>query len=373
MSDPVCTRMKAVLLTAHGGLDVLSYREDIAVPEPGPDDVLIRVGACGVNNTDINTRTAWYHPDVTTGNTEESVVGGFPQVTADTATWGGQSVTLPRIQGADIAGKVVSVGENVPEARVGERVLVDPWLRAPGHPEDLDGVRFVGSEVDGGFTQYVTIPSSNALVVHSTLSDAELATFPCSYVTAENMLDRIALAAEETILVTGASGGVGSALVQLAQRRSARVIAMASKHKEESLRELGAEFFLDRDERELPTAVSNLTGRSTVDVVADVVGGDVFPELLSTLRRGGRYVCSGAIAGPIVPLDLRPFYLRDLALYGATVTALHVFPGLIRYIEAGEIQPLLAKTYPLSEIRDAQTDFMQKKHVGKLVLIPPKN
>lgn len=373
MSHPAPTRMKAVLLTAHGGLDVLSYRDDVPVPRPGPDDVLIRVGACGVNNTDINTRTAWYHPDVTTGNTEESVVGGFSQIKADTATWGGQSVALPRIQGADIAGEVVSVGTNVPATRVGQRVLVDPWLRHPGHPEDIDRARFVGSELDGGFAQYVVVPSSNAFEIQSKLSDAELATFPCSYATAENMLDRIALSAREMILVTGASGGVGSALLQLAGRRAARVIAMGSKHKEQSLRELGAEFFLDRNQRELPTALGDLTGRSNVDVVADVVGGDVFPELLGILRRGGRYVCSGAIAGPIVPLDLRPFYLRDLALHGATVTALHIFPDLVRYIEAGDIQPLLAKTYPLSEIKDAQTDFMQKKHVGKLVLIPPEN
>ena len=114
-----------------------------------------------------------------------------------------------------------------------------------------------------------------------------------------------------------------------------------------------------------------MTGSANIDAVADVVGGDVFPELLSVLRRGGRYVCSGAIAGPIVSLDLRPFYLRDLALHGATVTAPHVFTDLVGYIESGEIKPLVAETYPLREIKQAQTDFMHKKHVGKLVLIPP--
>lgn len=371
MPDTVPTSMKAVLLTKHGGLDALEYRDDVAVPKPGRDEVLVRVGACGVNNTDINTRTAWYHPDVTTGNTEESVVGGFSQVTPDTATWGGQSVELPRIQGADIAGQVVDVGANVNAARVGERVLIDPWLRDPNHPEDLDGARFVGSEVDGGFAQYAVVRGSNAIPTASTLSDAELATFPCSYSTAENMLQRVALEQGETLLITGASGGVGSALVQLAKRRGARVVAMGSRQKETSLRELGADFFLDRDQRELPSALENAVGDASVDVVADVVGGNVFPELLGVLRRGGRYVCSGAIAGPIVPLDLRPFYLKDLALYGATVTALRVFTDLVRYIEAGEVQPLLAKTYPLSDIKLAQTDFMQKRHVGKLVLVPP--
>lgn len=371
MSELIPTRMKAVLLTKHGGLDVLDYRDDVAVPQPGPDDVLIRVGACGVNNTDINTRTGWYHPDVTTGNTEESVVGGFAQVTPDTATWGGQSVALPRIQGADIAGRIVGVGANVPGARVGERVLVDSWLRDPKHPEDPERVRYLGSEVDGGFAQYAVVPSGNAFSINTTLSDAELATFPCSYSTAENMLDRVGLAGKETLLVTGASGGVGSALVQLAKRRGARVIAMGSTHKETALRELGADYFLDRDQRNLANALEETVGDASVDVVADVVGGDVFPELMSVLRRGGRYVCSGAIAGPIVALDLRPFYLKDLVLYGATVTALRVFADLVRYIEAGQVKPLLAKTYALSDIKLAQTDFMQKRHVGKLVLIPP--
>jgi NADPH:quinone reductase-like Zn-dependent oxidoreductase len=361
--------MRAALLTGHGGLEKLEVREDVPVPAPGPGDVLIEVGACGMNNTDINTRTAWYSKSVT-GAIGTGGAAGFDQARGDDSTWGGSGLTFPRVQGADVAGRIVAVGAGVPEVRVGERVLVDPWIRDPDDPGDRAKAGYFGSERDGGFAEYATAPAQNAFAIDSGLSDAELATFPCSSSTGEYMLTRARLDAGETILVTGASGGVGSALVQLAKRRGAAVVAVAGKDKRAAVRALGADAVIARDEPDLEAAVRDAAPRGEVDVVADIVGGAGFPALLDLLARGGRYVTSGAIAGPVVELDLRTLYLNDLELLGATVMPRGIFESLVGYIERGEVRPLLARTFPLGEIRAAQTEFLAKKHVGNFVLLP---
>ena len=373
MSTNIPSHMAAAVLTGHGGLDKLEYHGDWPVPQPGRGEILIRVGACGANNTDINTRTAWYSPTVTSGTTADGGLSGFDDTLDEQSSWGGSLIGFPRIQGADIVGRVVAVGQGVSEDWLDTRVMVDPWLRDPDDPLNRDKAGFVGSECDGGYAQYVCIPEYNVHRVNSPWSDQELATFACSYITAENMLTRARVGQEDVVLITGASGGVGSALVQLAKRRGAEVLAIASKDKIEQVRSLGASVVLPREVDDLAAALAQATGRATVDVAADVVGGaDSFNRLLTVLARGGRYVTAGAIGGPIVELDLRTLYLKDLELIGATVTTPEIFPNLLRYIEAQEIRPLLAKTYPLAEIHQAQSDFLAKKHVGKLVLVPPR-
>ena len=210
--------MKAVVLTGHGSLEKLVIYDDLFVPKPKTNEVLIEVGACGINNTDINTRIGWYSKSVRSGTTTAGGADGIDQISEVGATWGANSVVFPRIQGADVVGRIVAVGHGVPHKRVGERVIVDPWIRDRSHPENRNLAGYLGSERDGGFAQYTTVPEENAFVVKSNLSDAELATFPCSYSTAEHMLDRIKLQEGEKILIPGASGGVGSALIQLAKR-----------------------------------------------------------------------------------------------------------------------------------------------------------
>jgi NADPH:quinone reductase-like Zn-dependent oxidoreductase len=177
------------------------------------------------------------------------------------------------------------------------------------------------------------------------------------------MLTRAAVAAGERVLVTGASGGVGSAAVQLARRRGASVVAVAGGAKSAAIEALGAA-------RVLPRAADLLheLGRESLDVVIDVVGGDRFAQLLEVLARTGRYAVAGAIAGPLVELDLRTLYLKDLRLLGCTIAEATVFANLIGYIERGEIHPVISATYPLSEIAAAQTDFLKKSHVGKIIL-----
>ncbi|HEX3846753.1 MAG TPA: alcohol dehydrogenase family protein [Steroidobacteraceae bacterium] len=352
--------MKAVLLRGHGGFDRLEYREDVPAPTPAPGEVLIRIGAAGVNNTDINMRIGWYSKAVSDATDSPSVGAA---AAADDGGWAGDAVGFPRIQGADACGRIVAAGAGVDPARIGERVLVDPILRSGAGA--LDETRYFGSDRDGGFAELTTVPAANARRIESTLSDAELASFPCSYGAAENMLTRARVAAGETVLVTGASGGVGSAAVQLARRRGAQVVAVASAAKAVAVASLGARKVLGRD----ADVVAEL-GPESVDAVIDVVGGPSFPRLLEVLKRGGRYAVAGAIAGPTVELDLRTLYLKDLRLLGCTILDPEVFGNLIAYIERGEIKPLVSATYPLREIVAAQKDFLSKAHAGKIVLTP---
>ncbi len=362
------THMTAAVLTGHGGLEKLEVKNDVPVPEPQIGEVLIEVGACGMNSTDINTRIGWYSKSIGSRASHPGHTTAMAQTAPQDATWGGGAVKFPLIQGADVAGRIVAVGAGVSSARINERVLVDPWLRDRKNPEDRNLAGYLGSERDGGFARYTTVPEENAIPITCRLSDAELATFPCSYSTAEHMLTRVRLKAEETILIPGSSGGVGSALVQLAKRRGACVVALTSKSKIEALRKLGANEVLDRNRKDLEYNIRKIIPGGELQVVADVVGGKDFSMLLNLLCRGGRYVTSGAIAGPLVELDLRTLYLKDLEMHGATVMPVGIFRTLVGYIEKDEIRPLVAKEFSIVDIRKAQAEFLAKKHVGNFVV-----
>jgi NADPH:quinone reductase-like Zn-dependent oxidoreductase len=238
-------------------------------------------------------------------------------------------------------------------------------MRAQGY-QSLENI-WMASDFDGAFAQYVKVPASEVFAVECGWSDIELATIPCAYGTAENMVHRAAVGAADHVLVTGASGGVGSAVVQLAKRRGARVTAIVGASKIDALNSLGVDRVVARG-----TDLIGELGQSSVDVIIDNVAGDGFTALLKLLRRGGRYASSGAIAGPMVNMDMRDFYLKDLQLIGCTSWDEPVFPNLIRYIEGGEIMPLVAKTYPLEDIALAQQEFLKKTHFGNFVLVPPQ-
>ena len=338
---------RAVQLVGHGGLDKLVFRSNIEQPAPGRAEVLIRVGAAGVNNTDINTRVGWYSKG--DGDAED-------------ASWGGQALSFPRIQGADICGEVVGVGEGADSGLIGKKVLVEPCLRE-ANGETLPSPWYIGSECDGGFADYVTVAARHAYPIETALSDAELASFPCSYSTAENMLTRAKVTENDTLLITGASGGVGSAAIQLAKARGARVIAVAGGQKQQSVRDAGADQALARG-----ASLEAALGENAVDVVIDLVGGEDWPELLTILRPFGRYAVSGAIAGPIVELDLRTLYLKDQRFLGCTVLDDGVFSRLVGLIEQGDIKPLLARSFSLESLSEAQAFFLDKQFTGKLVI-----
>jgi NADPH:quinone reductase-like Zn-dependent oxidoreductase len=355
--------MIAVLLTGYGGPECLQLRDDVPVPVAGPDEVLIRVRAAGVNNTDINTRIGWYSKTVTGSTVDAS--GDLGVTSDDNASWTGAAFTFPRIQGADCCGHIVAVGEGVDPSRIGERVIVRTMQRFNAGYRPYECWTF-GSECDGGFAQYAKAASAETYRVDCGWSDVELASIPCAYSTAEGLLHRAQVRNGEQVLITGASGGVGSAAIQLAKRRGAKVIAIAAESKGDEVRGLGADRVIPRG----ANLVASL-GRDSVDVVVDLVAGPQWPELLDVLQRGGRYAVAGAIAGPLVELDVRTLYLKDLTFFGCTFQEDVVFENLVGYIERGEIRPVVAKTYPLQDIAKAQEDFLAKTFTGKLVLIPP--
>ena len=346
----VPSHMTAVLLTGHGGFDALMASSEIPVPAVGNREVLIRGRAAGINNIDINTRTGWYSK----GSND-----------TDDDAWNGVPLTLPRIQGADVCGEIVAVGPDVSTERIGQRVIIEPVLREVAG-ETLEHAHYFGSECDGGFAQFTKVASVHAHHINSKLSDEELASFPCSYSTAENMLTRAGLSRGETVLITGASGGVGSAAIQLAKARGAHVIAVVSAGKAVPIRALGADVTLDRNE-----CLLRALGANAVDVVVDLVGGDQWSKLPDVLKPFGRYAVAGAIAGPVVTMDLRALYLKDQSFFGCTIVDEGVFARVLRLIEEGDVKPVVAAIYPLADITKAQEAFISKAHVGKLILRIP--
>ena len=324
----------------NGGFEQLVYC-DVPMPELDAGEVLVKVLAAGVNNTEINTRIGWYSG------------GGWHIPTP-----------FPFIQGTDCCGVVTQVAHTGDAHLLEQRVLIRSCMRPHGFDNMVN--IWMGSDFNGAFAQYVKVPANEVFPIKSSWTDAELGSIPCSYGSAENMVQRARVQAGDHVLVAGASGGVGSAVVQLAKIRGARVTAIAGAAKINHVRALGADHVVDRD-----CDLVNELGEESVDVVIDNVGGPHFAGELVTLKRGGRYASSGAIGGPMVSLDLRTMYLKDVTLIGCTAWDEPVFPSLISYIETNALRPLVAKTFALSEIVVAQQEFLEKNHVGKFVLIPP--
>ncbi len=346
--------MVAAVLVAHGGPDALELRQEVPVPRPAAGQVRVEVAAAGVNNTDVWTREGAYG----TSEDRDAVVG-----------WKGVPITFPRIQGGDAVGRVVELGDGAPHDLLGRRVLVDPITYGqgddPGEPP-IEGV--LGSEQDGAFAEYLCVPTDRVHdVTDSPLSDEQLACLPIAYGTATGMLERAALGAGERVLVTGASGGVGIALVQLAAARGAQVVAVTSRRTADAVLQAGASHVLVRDVAPLE---AQLARAGPFAVIADVVGGPSFSALLGALGTNGRLVTCGAVAGPVVEIDLRVLYLQRRTLIGSTMHTPSQFRRLVHDARAGRLAPPVARTYPLTEIHQAQQDFVSGDHVGKLVLIP---
>lgn len=343
-------RMAAAVLTRHGGPEALEVRHDVPTPAVGDSEVLVGVSAAAMNNTDVWSREGAYG---TAGDPD--AVGG----------WRGVPLEFPRIQGGDIAGTIVAVGRGIDSARLGERVVVDCALYDAAH-DAANAVGLLGSERDGGFAQFVAVEATRAHEMGaSPLSDQELAALPIAYGTAMGMLERARLRAGERILVTGASGGVGVALVQLAAARGCSVAAITSEEKRDQMVAAGASEVLLRD-----SVPADALGQP-VDVVADVVGGPTFPLLLDALREGGRLVVAGAIAGPLVQLDVRRLYLHSRRLIGSAMWTPAHFAALVEQARSGSLRPVVARAFPLEEIAAAQREFARKRFVGKFVLDVP--
>ena len=352
------SEMMAVITTGEGGFDKLEYRKT-TVPQLAKGEVLIKVLAAGINNTDINTRLGWYSRAVTmaTDKTIDDANAKDGQ-----GGWAGET-PFPLIQGTDCCGIIVACENYDDSDLLGKRVLVRACMRPKGFSSFE--MTWMASNFDGAFADYCAVPATEVFAVDCDWRDEELATIPCAYATAETMLERANCDAKDRVIITGASGGVGSAAIQLAKRRSATVIGITSQDKKQDILALGCdEVFLRGD------PLDQLLADDKATIIIDNVAGENFGMMLKCLAAGGRYATSGAIAGPIVSLDMRDLYLNDITLIGSTAWDEAVFGNLIRYIEKGEIKPILAASYPLSDIVEAQKFFMEKSHIGNVVLVP---
>ena len=345
--------MTAAVLTKFGGPEALELHHEWPRPRPQDGQVLVEVTAAAVNNTDIWTRQGAY---------------GLPEDPSAQAGWLG-TFDFPRIQGGDITGVVVEVGPGVTGELLGRRVLVDPALYGSEH-EDASPVGYLGSEADGGFAQYVVVDATHAHDVQdSPLSDEQLACLPVAFGTAIGMLERANVRSGETVLVTGASGGVGLALVQLAAARGAHVLAITSGSKGDAVLANGASTVFNRDSADIHAQIG-AAAPDGLDVVADIAGGPGLAAMMPLLRDNGRWVIAGAVAGPVVEFDLRRLYLHNVQLIGSSMHTRVHFRRLVELARGGQVMPQVSGTFALAEIADAQKEFSARRHIGKIVLLP---
>ena len=345
------TTMRAVRIHEHGGPEVLRYEEGVPVPEPGPGEALAKVKACALNYLDIWVRR------------------GLP----------GIPPKLPHIPGSDVAGVVEKLGEGVEGFRPGERVVVNPSLSCGrceycrrGEDPLCDEYHILGEHVDGGYAEFVKVPARNLMRIPEGFAWEEAAAAPLVYQTAwRALITRAQLRPGETVLVLGASGGVGTACVQIAKLVGARVIAVAgSDEKLQRLRELGADEGINHATADFGTEAWKLTNKRGVDVVVDSVGEATWERSLRALAKDGRLVTYGATSGPKPPTDVRLVFWRQLRIIGTTMGNHHEFTRVMELVWQRKLRPVIDRVFPLQEAAEAQRRMEAREHLGKIVLVP---
>ncbi|MYL22385.1 zinc-binding dehydrogenase [Halomonas alkaliantarctica] len=362
-------RMAAMVLTGHGGIDKLEYRDDVPVPAPGPGEVLVQVTATAKNNTDRKAREGLY-PTKDKGDVTSFAMGGEP------------TLTFPRIQGADIAGRVAAVGEGVDLTRVGERGLLDFNLYADTRRDLNLTPDYYGHGADGGFAEYVVVPADQFHhIPNPALADAELAAMGmCSYQTAYHMMTSAKVNAGERVLVTGASGGVGTALIQLCRVVGAIPYAVSKPDKADALLALGAEAVIDRGD--LPTFVDRVldaTDGAPIDAVMDLVGGEMTHLFIDTMigdmnarSTYPRLSIAGASGGNVSEMMWTRIYLYQVQIFGVSHGTREEAEQLMAWIRRGELKPVLHAAFKLSELHEAERYFVNRgsNYLGKIVIVP---
>ena len=325
--------MKAMVIKAQGGLENLAY-DEWPDPVPRAKDVIVRVRACGLNHLDIFVRKG---------------MPGFP-------------VPMPFISGADIAGEICALGSEVTDWKIGDRVVVQPVT--------ADGM--MGEEVPGGMAELARVPTENLLRIPDDVSFEAAAALPVAYGTAMRMLvTRGKLKAGEKILILGASGGVGTAAVQIAKMIGAEVIAAAGDdEKLQKLRELGADHLINYKTQDFSKETWRISGKKGVDVVVNYTGGDTYVPSLRTLKRHGRLLTCGATAGFDPKTDLRFIWVRELEIIGCNGWTKEDIATLLDYVAKGRIKPVISHVLPLSQGREAEWLLEQRAVFGKVLLVP---
>jgi len=359
--------MKAMVLVGHGDVEKLEYK-DVPTPSPAPGEVLVKVTATAKNNTDRKAREGLY--PTKKGETTSFQMGGKP------------TLIFPRIQGADIVGRVVAVGDGVDPGRVGERGLLDFNIYGHNRRDINLTPDYYGHGADGGYAEYVAVPSDQFhCVINDELADAQLAAMGmCSYQTAMHMLTSAHVTAGERVLVTGASGGVGTALIQLCRIMGAIPYALSTSDKAEALTELGAESVLDRSDMDsFVERVKAQTGGKPFDAVMDLVGGDMTDRFIDAMifdmnarETYPRLSIAGASGGNVSEVLWTRIYLYQVQIFGVSHGTREEALQLVEWIRGGQLKPVLHGAFRLSELHQAERYFMNRgsNYLGKIVIVP---
>ncbi len=342
--------MKAVRFHSHGDVWVLRH-EEAPTPRPGREEARVAVSACALNPLDIWVRT------------------GSPAY----------PVTLPHIGGCDISGVVVEIPPNTYGIEVGHRVVIAPGLSCfqcvpcrSGQDNRCTTYRILGAGSPGGFAEYVVAPIANLMRIPEFLSFELAAAFPITFLTAWHMLiGRAQLKPHQTLLVMGASGGIGTAALQIGKWIGAKVIAaVGHSNKIERAQQAGAHAVVDYSQPDVAADIQRLTEGRGADVAIDSAGSISFALGLNALAPGGTLVICGATAGPHVTLELRPFFSKEWTVMGARMGTRSELIEVTRLISDGALIPILDSVFPLAQLQQAQEKMLSRDFFGKIVVIP---
>jgi NADPH:quinone reductase-like Zn-dependent oxidoreductase len=341
--------LKALTLTATGGLEHLKLQDMPDPPLGGPDDVRVRVHSAALNRLDL------------------FVVDGLP----------GMAYNFPHILGADAAGVVERVGASVAGLKAGDRVFINPgiscglceWCVAGEQPLCLK-YAMLGEHRAGTIAEYVVVPARNLGLMPEGMSWAQAAGFSLATLTAWRMLmNRARLLSGETVLIWGIGGGVSLAALKIAKRAGARVIVTSSSDaKLARAKELGADETINHATMQVAREVRARTGGRGTDVVVDTVGEKTWEQSLRSLARLGRLVTCGGTSGPMVTTDVRKLFWYQWSILGSTMGSDAEFQAITRHAQAGRLWPEVDKIYPLAESVDAFRRLAAGAQLGKVVI-----
>jgi NADPH:quinone reductase-like Zn-dependent oxidoreductase len=343
--------MKAVLLPNHGDLDQLEFGE-IERPEPGPNQVRVRLRAAALNRLDIWVRQGWP----------------------------GIDIAYPHIPGADGAGEVDALGSGVTDFEQGDRVVINSNLSCghcryclAGQDNMCRHWDLLGETVPGTYAQYVVVPAGNLLKLPDGFSYQAAAAASLVFHTAwHSLVTKGKLQAGESVLIVGASGGVNSASLQIAKLAGATTYVVGSNAKKLSLaNSLGADYLIDRSQEDWSKAVYQLTHRMGVDVVVDNVGKGTMTDSMRSARKGGRILTVGNTAGPKYQIDHRYLFGKHLSIIGSTMGTKLDFETVMALLFDGRLEPVIDRSFPLQKASEAQGHLEAGQQMGKIVLDIP--